>query len=398
MLLRTRGRNVEVRAEPFSSTSQILPWSRVAAFDTFSGAMVNRETAGGLPAAGAAIRLIAESIGMIPLMVYRGDVLNRERARDTWQWDLLHDAPNDESSAFDFIQDIAASIETMGDAFVWKVKVRRGRVESMFLVDPSWVTVRRDEANRKVFDVFVDGQKETFDSSTILHIRGWTLSPGADRGLSPIALHRHVIGSALAQREFEGRFYRNNATPGMVIEAPGNVSRPEAEEMEAYWEQRHAGLQNAHRPAILAKGASLKPIGIPLRDAQFVELKRHSVEDVARIFRISVTLLGGEIGGRQGTTKEDFERFLKLDLAPRLRRIEMAFRADPDLFPTDNLFPEFNADAVLRPDIKTRYEAYRLGRQGGWLKPNEIRARENLPPADGGDEIQETPVGGAPNV
>jgi len=95
---------------------------------------------------------------------------------------------------------------------------------------------------------------------------------------------------------------------------------------------------------------------------------------------------------------EDFERFLKLDLAPRLARIEQAFRADRDFFGIDtDQFPEFLADAVLRPDVKTRYEAYRLARQGGWLAPNEIRDRENLPPKEGGDEIQETPVGGAPN-
>jgi hypothetical protein len=51
-----------------------------------------------------------------------------------------------------------------------------------------------------------------------------------------------------------------------------------------------------------------------------------------------------------------------------------------------------------RANMKDRYDAYRLARQGGWKTPNEIRSDEGLPAVKGGDEIQETPVGGAANT
>ena len=114
------------------------------------------------------------------------------------------------------------------------------------------------------------------------------------------------------------------------------------------------------------------------------------------MFRISSPSMLGSVLKGQPPVADEFERFLKVDLAPRLSRIEASFRRDPDLFNGD-LFPQFLMDAVLRPDAKTRYESYRLARQGGWLTPNEIREREDLPRVEGGDDIQQTPVGGAPN-
>ena len=89
---------------------------------------------------------------------------------------------------------------------------------------------------------------------------------------------------------------------------------------------------------------------------------------------------------------------LQVDLAPRLRRIEMALMRDADLFPSGgNLFPESLTNAVLRPSLQTRSAAYKDALKGGWTVANEVRGLENLPPKEGGDELQQTPVGGAPN-
>lgn len=402
MLLRTRSGEQEVRGNPFASADRIPAWS--GAFSQWSGTHVALENVAGLPAVGAAIRLIAETIAMIPLQVYEGDLLERAKARDSWQWGLLHDAPNTDDSAFNLMQDIATSIETTGDAFVFKLKMSADRVEQLIVLDPNLVEVRRNNANRKVFDVTIGpdrtgaGRTETFTSATILHIRGWSLTPGADTGTSPIALHREALGSQLALHQFEGRFFRNNARPGGVIEVPGDVTPDKLNKAREIWEESHRGPENINRIGVLAFGAKYRDVGLSLKDAQFVEAKGFSVEEIARMFRVDPALLGEVVEGQRPQVSELFDRFLKLDLAPRLRRIEMALASDPDLFPSDgDLFPEFLTDAVLRPDAKTRYEAYRLARQGGWLAPNEIREKENLPPKDGGDEIQQTPVGGAPN-
>lgn len=405
MLLRTTTGETRISYRgPFSGADRIPSWQEVSGWSQWSDTPVNIHTVMGLPAAGAAVRVISETIGMIPMGVYEGeDEPQRVRRRDVWQSELLHDKPNTDSSAFELFQDVAASIETHGDAFVFKIKVRRERVDQLVVIDPNLVRVRRNEVNRKVFDIQMrarDGKErtETFTSATVLHIRGWSLHPGADSGTSPIEQYRQAWGPVQALYEFQGRHLRNDARPGGVIEVPSDVGPRKLEEAREAWESHHAGPENQNRIGMLAFGARYREVGFSMSDTQFIEQRQFTVQEIARMFRVNASMLEMVIEGQMASTENLFERFLKLDLAPRLRRIESALRADPDLFPSEStLFPEFITDAVLRPDIRTRYEAYRLARQGGWMAINEIRQKENLPPAEGGDQVQQTPVGGAPN-
>lgn len=396
MILATRHGNVERRSDPFANRSNLPTFYGRWGGLSVAGPVVNVDTAAGLPTVSDALRLIAESIAMVPCIVYSGDPLERERARETWQWTLLHEQANDDNSAYDFFCDVATSLETDGNAYIWKMKVDPRRVEALWVLDPQQVQVKRDERNRKVFEVVMNGRPERFTADTILHIRGWTTKPGSDTGVSTIGLHREALGRALATEEFESRFYKNGAHSGLAIQVQGRPATKDVEEMRQWFMDKHSGLSNAHKPAILYNGATVEQLGLSLEDAQFIESRRFTVEEMARMLRISAVGMLAPI--ENARTNDDFERFLKVDLAPRFRRIEMALKSDPDLFGTSDLFPEFLADAVLRPDIKTRYEAYRQARQGGWMTPNDIRRLENLPPADGGDDIQVTPVGGAPNA
>ena len=135
---------------------------------------------------------------------------------------------------------------------------------------------------------------------------------------------------------------------------------------------------------------------VNMQDLAMVDQMKLSVEDIARIFGLPAQLITGDpIGDTQQVT----EQFLKFCLAPRMRRIESALRADQQLFPPqDELYPEFKADSLLRPSTRERYEAMLKARQAGWLTANEIRALENYPAVEGGDDLQMTPVGGAPNL
>jgi HK97 family phage portal protein len=336
---------------------------------------------------------------MIPLHVLRGrEPEDREKARDTWQWRILHEEPNRHQSPFDFKQDISTSLNSSGNAYIWKVKVL-GEVIEGHILDPATARPVRNGAGQKMIRVTVNNEQRDYSPATVLHIRSWTMLPGADAGLSPIAYHRHALGSALGLKEYEARFFSNGAQPGGAISVEGDVDKETIDLYRDQWDENHRGLANAHRPAIFKNGAKWQQIGISLEDAQFIEANAFAVEEIARIFRISSpAMLGSYMNGEVPDVTDDFERFLKVDLAPELSRIEQAFRTDRDFFPaSQDLFPEFLADAVMRPDVKTRYDAYRLARQGGWITANELRKLENLPPLDGGDELQQTPVGGAPN-
>lgn len=395
MIIRTRFGNAEVRSE-FGSSAIPTPSQNLVAY---SGRIVTAENATGLPAVGAAIRTIAEVIGSLPMMVYQRNNDARTRANAAPQYQLLHDAPNSEQSPFDFFSDIAASIETTGNAIIQKIKDNRGRVVELLVVDPDFVQIRRDANGQKVVDVRINGKTyKGLTSADVIHIRGFTLKGGMV-GLSPIQAHRHALGNSMALMEYQGRFWSNDATPGLVIKVPGQLAKQQAQQILQVWSDTHGGLSNSHRPAILAGGADLERV--PAMDAEWVAQSNLNVSDVCRIFRLPGWTLNHEFANTAGhNAEQDSLRFLVYSLSPRLRRIEMALRTDADLFgPGSDLYPEFLADSLLRTDTKERYEAYKAARQAGWLSPNEIRALENYPPSaqPGADDIQLTPVGGAPN-
>lgn len=396
MILATRQGNAELRrGGEYGSSAIPVPGSRAVAF---SGRAVTPSTASALPAVGAAIRTVSEIVASLPMIVYQRDGDRRERAVSSPQWALLHDQPNSEQSPYDFFSDVAASIEACGNAVIQKIK-SKGRVVELILVDPDMVQIRRDRnTQQKVFDIRVDGKTyRDLTTADILHVRGFTLQGGII-GLSPIQAHRNALGNAMALEEYQGRFFRNDATPGLVIKTPGQISATQAKQILSVWADTHGGLGNAHRPAVLAGGAELQRI--PAMDSEWVATSKLGIEDVARIYRLPKWTLAAEEGSSSQSSEQESLRFLLYSLAPRLRRIEMAFRADSDLFGSgSNLFCEFLADSLLRADTPTRYAAYVAGRQAGWITPNEIRAREGLPPISDAqaDQIQLTPVGGAPN-
>lgn len=354
-------------------------------FFSTAGPFVDNSSTLGLATAGAAIKLVSETIGMMPLKVYRGEKPEQAEARDAWQWYRLKEAPNEDQSAYDFWQDAAGSIETNGNAYIWKAIARRpvsdeGDIQ-LILIDPANIMVKRDENGRKYYEVRRRGRTEPVAASQILHIRGWAATAGADLGVSLITLHRETLGAALAARDYSSQFYANGTSMPGFITIPTAPSQEDLDRFAAEWQQRHGGLNNAHRPGMLGNGAGWIPTGLSMRDAQYIETQRFSAEEVARICRVSPGMLGIVPGnsGQLSSPDADFERFLQADLGPRLRRIEMALMHDPDLFPrTSELFPEFLTAAVLRGSLTTRMSAYVDAIQAGVLTKNEARELETL--------------------
>lgn len=375
----------------YGSSAIPLPGQTYAAY---TGRNVTNDAALGLPALSAAIRLVSETIGMLPVEV-RDDHVPVE---DSWQHELLHKRPNAEQSPTEFYSQIAGSIETNGNAYIQKIKDRAGRVLELIVLDPDSILVKRDEKTReRLFEIYtVNRERQTFTNNEIIHIPGYA-PPGSLVGMSPIAQHRHTIGNALAMIEFTGRFFSNDASPSLVIKVPGQVGQQQARQMLETWRSSHGGLQNAHSPAILAAGAELDKIPINMQDAAFVEQSRLNIEDIARIYRVPAHLLG--LGQPTGATAEQESiRFLNYSLLPRLRRIEQGIGRDLDLFGGTTMRPFFVVDSILRADLSQRYSSYVAARQAGWLSANEIRELEGRLPVENGDDVQQTPVGGAPNA
>ena len=380
-------------------------WSELSGGYTHAGVNVTMANTVGLPAVASAVRLLADTTALLPLYVYRGRQAGKRLADDTWQYRLLAELPGDgDFTSYDLLSDISTCLELWGNAYLYKVKAA-GEVIALLVVDPSKVRIERDDAGAKVFLVRNEnGQEDPFSSTTILHIRGFSVG-GSDTGLSPIALHRQRLGSLLAQDEYHGKFYRQGSMSGGILETDDEVSPEDGRELLAQYAAQATGLRNAHLPVLLQNGLKFNKTSISPKDAQFVESAQLNLLDVANIFRIPPSFLGVQ-QGEGSSFEQDNLRFYTLCMAPRLRRIEMALHRDPDLFPQRDLYPEFETKSLLRTDALTRAQVLHYEIQDGRTLVDEARAEEGkgpLPPLSDdwtqtpGMVPQVTPVGGAPN-
>lgn len=361
---------------------------------TYAGRPVNVKSALGLAPFYRGVELLSSSVGMLPAKVYRKTAKGREEAPHTSRpWQLLHDRPNDDMAADEFWATVQSHLDCWGNAFVWKERGGDGRIANLWPLDPSRVKVGRlkglDARRAGVPDgtryFVVDGKiEEPYFDVDILHIRG--LGSDGLVGYSRVELHRNSLGSALARDEFGGRFWENDATPGVTLIHPGKLTQDAVDNIKAKWDDHHKGGRNRRKTAVLGEAMQVQQMSMPLRDAQYVEGQRMDATTQALILGIPPYMVAGDNGGNSlqySTIEGQGVDFLRFSLGGRLKRLEGAVSWDPDLMPS-NWYMEFEPGAVMRSTTKERYEAWSIAPH---LTVNEMREMDNLPPIDGGDEL-----------
>jgi HK97 family phage portal protein len=230
----------------------------------------------------------------------------------------------------------------------------------------------------------IDG-KETFDDSEIIHIVG--LGFDGVIGKSVLEAAKESIGLGLAADQFGGSFFGNGANVSAVLTHPGRLSDEAYKRLIRSWTQRNAGLDNAHKTAILEEGMKVEKMSISPQESQFISTRKFGVEDIARFFRIPLAYLGSlENSSTRANIEEQGIQFQRNTILPWVKRWEAEFNRK--LFvgnDAERYYIRFNMDGLLRGDIRSRYEAYTKGRQWGWISANDVRKMENLAPIDGGD-------------
>ena len=392
MILATRGRNVELRE--WGNGAWRVPISRNAGVLASSGQLVGIDDALGLPAMAAAFRIPSELIACMPLRVWRQGQ-PPARVDSSWQARLL-DQPSLDCSSFDVWSDTVAAIDTTGNAFLERVSYQ-GEVIELRPIDPEFVQVVVGRTGAKRIQArTVEGVEDI--TERVIHIRGWRPRPGHE-GYAVPAMHKDAIGAALGLQDFEGRFFRNDATPGVVLKVPGRPTTDQRRELRESWEQRHSGSRKAHGVGVIWGGTEIEVLGRSPAEAQAVEAQAHNVRQAGRMQRVHPSLLGDPASTRAASVEQDAAYLERFSLMPRMRRIEEALRHDAAIFGGTDLFPRFDTSALTRADQRTLAEVWHKLRQAGLVTANEGRAEAlGLPPVDGGDELQSTPVGGAPNA
>jgi HK97 family phage portal protein len=229
----------------------------------------------------------------------------------------------------------------------------------------------------------VDGQE--VDPASIWHVKAFCAA-GNVLGLSPITHARQAIGLGLGAEKFASQFFGESATPSGLLTTEQRITSEQAAELRERWAARHQGRRDI---AVLGDGARFQAVSISPEESQFLETTRANVATIARYFGVQPELIGGESGG--SLTYANVEQraldFLTFGLRPWLVRLEVALSA----LLSSTTTVKFNAAALVRTDLLTRYQAHESAIRAGWKLRSEVRELEDLPAIPGIDD-QEGPA------
>ncbi|WP_413709375.1 phage portal protein [Rhizobium sp. Rhizsp82] len=346
----------------------------------------------------ACVEVIAETIGQLPVLVYKRDKDGKkERETDSPLYDVLHDQATEWLSATEFRELITRDALMHGNGY--GLIERDGDDPSALIrLDPCKMKIEAAEDGEPVYEYTDGAEKRVYAFTEILHIR----APSFDGycGVSPIWLAREAIALAIVLERHGATLFKNNAQPGGVIEHPQTLGDETVKRMEQSWNEAHGG-ENAGGVAILEEGATYKAVTMTSEDAQYLEMRRFAVEEICRAFRVPPIFVGDYGRATWGNSDAQGMQLVTYCLMPWLKRWEGEIRLK--LIPADKrkeLLAEFLVDDLLRADTAARYEAYSKAIASKFMNPNEARARENLPSYTGGDRFENpntsTPTPAAP--
>ncbi|GHU34937.1 portal protein [Clostridia bacterium] len=343
--------------------------------DTTSGKNVNERTAMQVSAVYACVRILAEAIAGLPLHVYQYTADGgKERVPEHPLFTILHDAPNPEMTSFVFRETLMSHLLLWGNAYAQIIRNGRGQVTALYPLLPNRMSVDRIDGEI-VYTYQSDSGAAKLSRENVLHIPG--LGFDGIVGYSPIAMAKNSVGLAMAVEEFGATFFANGASPGGVLEHPAVVK--DIERLKESWNAQYQGSDKAHKICVLEEGMQFKTIGIPPEAAQFLETRRFQIEEIARLYRIPLHLVGDLTHATFSNIEHQSLSFVKFTLDPWVVRLEQSMQQSL-ISPSERskVFIKFNLEGLLRGAYKERMDAYAVGIQNGIYSINEVRSIEDL--------------------
>jgi HK97 family phage portal protein len=266
-------------------------------------------------------------------------------------------------------------------------------VKAIWIMRPDKITVLRDPTTREIVYSY---QTENAGSVNIPPYRVWhTPGLGYDGlvGYSPLRMAAETIGLGLASRKSGAKLFANGMRVGGYMEHPNKMSDEAQKRFKKAIADQHEGLDNWHRLLILEEGMKYNKAMIPPEEAQMLETMNLSVREMARFYLIQPHKIGDMERATFGNIEEQNIEFVVDTLRYWLVKLEKS--AKRKLFRPDekkDYFVEFLLDALLRGNIESRYRAYAVGRNWGWLSANDVLEMENHNPIGPDGDVYMNPA------
>lgn len=336
------------------------------------------------------VRLLSETIGTLPLGLYRKNDKGG-RTADTQHplYALLHDSPNADQTAAEFWEACVACLCLWGNFFAEIILNSSGDLIALNFLRPDLMSVGRDKNGARIYRYEDQAGRRTYSEAEIFHVRGF--GTGGDVGLSPISHARKTLNLAADTDLAASSAMRNGTRPGGFLIVPNGATAEQKKELRETFIDPITGPGATAKAGILEKGLDWKEVkGMPPEDMQLLQARGFNVEVICRWFRVPPFMIGHtEKSSSWGTgLEQQMIGFLTFSLRPYLTRIEQAIKKQL-LKPTERgkIYAEFILEGLLRADSAGRAAIQNSQAQNGIRTRNELRAMENLEEMEGGDML-----------
>ncbi len=348
-----------------------------------SGKVVTAEKALALSSVWACVRLLSESVSTLHLKVYQREADgSRKLAQSHPAYQVLCRRPNSEMTPSRFMLMVVASVCLRGNAFVEK-KMIGSKLVSLVPLLPQCMKVERLDNGELKYTYSEKGDPRIIPVKNMMHIRGFGLDGVC--GMMPMRIGRDVFGAAMAVEESAAKIFENGIqTSGFFLSK--NLLTNEQRQKNRENLNRFVGSKNAGKVMVLEGDMSYQGITLNPEDAQMLESRSFSTDEICRWFRVPPFMVGHTT--KQSSWASSVEGmnllFLTNTLRPLLVNIEQEI-ARCLLNGDEELFAEFSVEGLLRADSAGRAAYYTTALQNGWMSRNDVRRLENMPPIEGGD-------------
>jgi len=360
----------EKRQLPFGLGGE-SPWaiSDLVANPTKSGSVVTENLSLSVTAVWACVRILAWTQASLPLITYERLVpRGKRRATEHPVYKLLHSKPNVEQTSFDFRSLISVHQNLWGAGIAEIEFTKGGTPKALWPIPPWLVTPKKKKGSKALYyEIKVGNETKKIPHYKLLIFP--SLQTNQYEWKSPIAVHRETIGMSMALLEFGAKTFGEGTNPAGVITHPSRLKEGSEKDLRESLKQ-YAGLGGAHRLMLLEEAMKFERIGLPPEDAQYLETRKFSVEEIARIYNVPLHMIQHlEKSTSWGTGIEEMTiGFVVFTLRPYLVQWEQEIFKKL-FFNEGEFFAEHLIEGLLRGKQSERFESYAKARQWGTKEP-----------------------------
>ncbi|MFN2200105.1 MAG: phage portal protein [Caldilineaceae bacterium] len=294
--------------------------------------------------------------------------------------------PNEYQTSSDFFLNLLFELLSYGNAYALVFRDGAERIESIHLV-PSNSTQAYITPEGAIFygvgtNPILGELQALIPARDVLHLRLHTPRHPLI-GVSPIEFATMAIQINTAIGSNQAAFFSNMSRPSGVLTTDEKLTKEQMDALRKAWYEKSRGLAAGEVP-VLSWGLKWNPMTISSQDSQLIEAYRMSIEDIARVYRVPLALIGDYTKATYNNVEQLINQWLSTGLGFLMTHIEQAFGRLFRLPPNEMM--DFDTEALLRTDFEGRIKSLGNAITTGLMSPNEARRRERLPAVEFGEE------------